>query len=91
MTSQARQMLQRRRDTLRLLLLHAPAPGALPVRQEREELDEVEAALARIEAGRFGTCEHCGGAVGRQRLRAVPEARHCLGCAAERRAALSVP
>ena len=92
MTSQARQMLQRRRDTLRVLLREAGsvqevALGARRARQEREELEEVEAALARIEAGHFGTCERCGGAVGRQRLRAVPEARHCLACAAERRPA----
>jgi DnaK suppressor protein len=48
--------------------------------QEQRELEEVEQALERIAQGSFGTCEACGGAVGRHRLLAVPEARHCLGC-----------
>jgi DnaK suppressor protein len=94
---QARQMLLRRRDTLRALLREGAASvralrsaGAEPERgdrdapqpalQETRELEEVERALGRIEQGRFGTCEACGRAVGRQRLLAVPEARHCLGC-----------
>jgi RNA polymerase-binding transcription factor DksA len=47
----------------------------------RAELLELEAALARIEAGTWGRCETCGGAVGRTRLRALPEARQCLSCA----------
>jgi DnaK suppressor protein len=82
MTVQAHQMLVSRRDALRRAL----QPGATPERsarfalQEHRELEEVEGALARIAAGRFGTCERCGGAIGRQRLRAVPEARHCLAC-----------
>lgn len=75
MTVQARQMLLRRRDTLRS---QVGERLALP---ERRELEEVEGALARIAAGRFGGCEQCGGAIGRQRLRAVPEARLCLACA----------
>jgi RNA polymerase-binding transcription factor DksA len=46
----------------------------------RLELDEIEAALGRIEGGRFGLCEVCGGSVGRGRLRAMPEARRCTRC-----------
>lgn len=52
--------------------------------RERRELAEVEAALARIAAGAFGRCEACGGAIGKNRLRAVPEARLCIGCASRR-------
>jgi DnaK suppressor protein len=48
--------------------------------REREELQEIEAAMRRIEAGSFGRCERCSGSIGRQRLRAVPEARFCLEC-----------
>ena len=55
---------------------------------EQRELSEIEAALRRIELGTYGVCETCGGAIGRLRLRAVPEARLCIICSemAERRA-----
>jgi DnaK suppressor protein len=48
--------------------------------QERRELRDIDEALRRIEAGHFGHCARCGGAIGRQRLRAIPEARHCIAC-----------
>jgi DnaK suppressor protein len=47
---------------------------------EQDELREIEDALARIDAGTWGRCETCGGAIGRQRLMALPEARQCLSC-----------
>ena len=50
---------------------------------ERER-EEVEQALRRIEEGRFGICQECGGPLGLQRLRALPEARYCLGCSGRR-------
>ena len=46
----------------------------------RRELAEVEDALRRIEEGRYGRCEACGGPMGLQRIRAIPEARFCLTC-----------
>jgi DnaK suppressor protein len=42
---------------------------------------EVDAALARLEAGTYGTCERCGRPVAPARLRARPTARTCVGCA----------
>ena len=51
--------------------------------RELEELSEIEAALARLEAGQWGRCQTCGGPIGRQRLQALPEARECLGCRTE--------
>ena len=51
--------------------------------RERHELDEIHAAQARLETGSLGVCEGCGGTVPLQRLRAVPWARHCLGCQAK--------
>lgn len=51
--------------------------------RELEELAEIEAALARLEAGQWGRCQTCGGPIGRQRLQALPEARECLGCRSE--------
>ncbi len=46
----------------------------------RRELAEIDAALLRIQEGRYGTCLNCGGPMGLQRLRAIPEARYCLAC-----------
>jgi RNA polymerase-binding protein DksA len=50
--------------------------------QERREIQEIDAALQRLKAGSYGDCTVCGRAIGRQRLRAVPEARLCSSCAA---------
>lgn len=47
---------------------------------ERKELHDIDEALARLEDGRFGRCARCGGAIGRHRLRAIPEARYCQTC-----------
>ncbi len=55
--------------------------GLEPISDEaRRELAEIEAALGRIEEGSYGVCEACGGPMGLQRLRAIPEARYCLAC-----------
>ena len=50
--------------------------------RERHELDEIEAAQGRLEAGRFGACERCCEAIALARLRAVPFTRHCRACQA---------
>jgi hypothetical protein len=51
-----------------------------PTEAERREVDEIDAALARIAKGSYGHCERCGTAIGRQRLKALPEARLCRVC-----------
>lgn len=43
---------------------------------------QVEAALARIDAGAYGRCVDCGGPIGRGRLEAMPEAARCITCQA---------
>jgi RNA polymerase-binding protein DksA len=55
------------------------------VRQARHHLVEVDAAIARIEAGTYGTCESCGHAIGAGRLEARPVARACITCASSTR------
>lgn len=47
---------------------------------ERAELLHIDEALARMAKGQFGRCARCGGAIGRHRLRAIPEARYCMTC-----------
>lgn len=44
------------------------------------ELTQVRHALDRLEAGQYGTCEHCGGRIDSHRLLAVPEATACAAC-----------
>ncbi|WP_041453827.1 TraR/DksA family transcriptional regulator [Anaeromyxobacter dehalogenans] len=61
-----------------------PAPVAEGVRRE---LAEIDAALERIQQGRYGTCLACGGPMGLQRLRAIPEARYCIACSGHHHAA----
>jgi DnaK suppressor protein len=41
-------------------------------------LEEVDAALGRIEAGTYGICEACGEPIGAERLAAIPWARLCI-------------
>ncbi len=47
---------------------------------ERLALAEIESALSRLAAGRFGWCEQCGGAIAAARLAEIPQARYCPGC-----------
>ncbi len=44
----------------------------------RDQTVEVEAALARIDEGTYGSCETCGKAIGSARLEAMPAARFCI-------------
>lgn len=48
--------------------------------KEKRELEEIDAALARVADGSYGVCERCSRSIGRQRLLAIPEARYCLEC-----------
>jgi DnaK suppressor protein len=52
--------------------------------QERHALDEVFIAYAKLGGGTFGTCEECGAELPLARLRALPTARHCVGCQTRR-------
>lgn len=47
---------------------------------ESAELDQVEAALQRIENGNYGQCSDCGVAIPSARLDAAPEAPRCMDC-----------
>jgi RNA polymerase-binding transcription factor DksA len=52
------------------------------VRQAKDQVVELDAALERLAAGTYGVCERCGGAIGAARLEARPAARTCIRCAA---------
>ncbi len=52
------------------------------VSTEQDALYEIDEALRRIDHGQYGVCESCAGTIENNRLRALPFARHCLGCQA---------
>ena len=93
--SEARSLLLERRNALRRsqpvshgegahFLPDDDVPEGILAEKVTRELAEVDAALGRIVAGSYGTCIACRGPLGLQRLRAIPEARLCLGCSGHR-------
>lgn len=54
-------------------------------------LQEVDAALEKFAQGTYGICELCGKPIAEKRLRALPEATHCIECQSklEKQAALA--
>jgi DnaK suppressor protein len=47
-----------------------------------QQLELVDAALARLDDGMYGTCLRCGKAIAPARLEALPWAAHCIDCQA---------
>ena len=44
----------------------------------REQLDDVETALTKLDDGNYGRCEVCGNQIGEARLGVMPAARFCI-------------
>lgn len=55
----------------------------------REAIDEIDAALARMDTGGYGLCESCGDPVPYERLEAIPRACLCVGCTDQRPTSLT--
>jgi DnaK suppressor protein len=51
---------------------------------ENDTLDQIEAAIERIEDGTYGQCDECGGKISKPRLEAIPYAALCVRCASKR-------
>lgn len=47
----------------------------------RIELQRVDEAVARMDAGTYGVCTNCGRSIPPARLRVRPFAEHCVPCA----------
>lgn len=89
-----RDRLERRADSLRsamaaairesALAEAAPASEAdmriLALEREANELEQVLAALKRVDTADFGRCRDCGEMIDWHRLEAEPEALRCVGC-----------
>jgi DnaK suppressor protein len=51
------------------------------LKQSTARLADIAAALAKLDAGTYGTCENCGRPIAEPRLEARPYARTCIECA----------
>ena len=49
--------------------------------RSRAELQKVENALLKLDAGGYGDCESCGNPIAPERLEAIPWAALCIDCA----------
>ena len=49
--------------------------------RERAQLEQIVAALRRLEDGTYGACNGCGGAIPIERLMVFPETLACSNCA----------
>ena len=43
-------------------------------------IEQIEAALRKIDKGIYGTCEYCRKPIGKKRMKALPFARYCINC-----------
>lgn len=59
---------------------------------EKDALDQIEAAIQRVEDGSYGRCGECDGKIPESRLAAIPYAAQCVQCASrqEERQARSI-
>jgi DnaK suppressor protein len=86
---QFRRVLIEQRDSL-LERLSEQGDGVLAAADQSESgaslaraaeiLEDVEAALHRLLAGTYGTCESCAEAIPVERLEIVPAAARCVRC-----------
>ena len=54
--------------------------GQAEISRDLRELEELEAALARLDQGTFGRCIECGAEIAFKRLAAYPVATRCAEC-----------
>ena len=61
--------------------------------EERElaELNDIDAALARVADGSYGRCTDCDAEIPEARLRASPTALRCIACQSQRETARGNP
>src|ERR1700690_676004 len=54
------------------------------ISQARAHLTAIDAALRKIDSGKYEICDKCGGPIGAERLAARPAALTCVNCARTR-------
>ncbi len=50
---------------------------------DKQTLNQIDAAIQRIEDGDYGRCEQCGMNIPESRLNAIPYAAECVRCATQ--------
>ena len=48
----------------------------------RDAIEDIDAALARMDGGSYGLCQPCGLRIPVERLEVIPHARFCVPCSA---------
>src|SRR4051794_19568227 len=51
--------------------------------RDRDTLVQIKQAIRRLDDGRFGDCEHCGGDISEARIKVFPFTTLCIDCKAE--------
>jgi DnaK suppressor protein len=46
----------------------------------QSSLDDVDKAMAKLDAGTYGVCDNCGRPIAEKRLEAMPSAIYCIDC-----------
>ncbi|TKJ16811.1 TraR/DksA C4-type zinc finger protein [Blastococcus sp. CCUG 61487] len=73
--------VQQREQALAECATSVPDPVALRRSADLQDtIEEIDAALARIDAGTYGSCTECGKAIPQERLEFRPMARSCVAC-----------
>lgn len=65
----------------RMDALQGQAMAQASERQRRAQIQRIEAALARLDAGDYGYCVECGEDIASKRLEVDPAAAFCINCA----------
>lgn len=50
---------------------------------QKQRLAQIDQALARIAAGKYGICDRCGKPIAPERMEAIPHATLCIQCQAK--------
>ncbi|WP_040336954.1 TraR/DksA family transcriptional regulator [Candidatus Blastococcus massiliensis] len=73
--------VQQREQALEECAISVPDPVAQRRSADLQTtIEEIDAALERIEAGTYGSCTECGAAIPEERLELRPMARCCVSC-----------
>ncbi len=67
-------------ETEHIVLSRERELGMLNRERLSGRLEQLLAAIARVDAGTYGLCVECGEPISRARLQAIPEAAACRDC-----------
>ncbi|HEV7189354.1 MAG TPA: TraR/DksA C4-type zinc finger protein [Blastococcus sp.] len=81
--TQRAECVQQREEALAECAQSVPDPVAQRRSADLQNtIAEIDAALARLDAGTYGTCTQCGAAIPEERLELRPFAGRCVSCTA---------